>query len=89
MDVQQDLEDIRQELAATQYWLRALIVASAGRVRLDSDLIRRTIKGLKNFAPEGRLDAADYDALAVKRLPHIEHMGNDIADTLDADAGVK
>lgn len=79
-----ELDDLKQELAATQYWLRALFVASAGGVKLDADLIRQTIKGLKGFAPEGRFDAAGYDDLAVRRMPHIERIGNDIAETMEA-----
>lgn len=82
-----ELDDLRQELAATQYWLRAIFVASADGVKLDADAIRQTIKKLKSFVPEGRFDPATYDDLAIRRMPHIERIGNDIAETMEAQPG--
>lgn len=81
-----EIEDLRQELAATQFWLRTLFCVSAPDAKEEARAIRKTIVDLKNFPPKDHWNAAEYDRLAARRLPHIERIGNDIADTLDPPA---
>jgi hypothetical protein len=83
-----DIDDIRQELAATQYWLMRLFVITSSPKRYVSDAraIRQHIFDLKNVSPTPRMSAAGYDEMALKRMPHVEKIGNWIADLMDPPA---
>jgi hypothetical protein len=86
------VEELKEELAATQYWLRllyALMAYTAGDVAAEAQQVRETIKALKNQPPPDGVNPARYDEAGLRRLPHIERIGNDIAEFLEMSAGRK
>ena len=81
-----ELNELKQELAATQYWLRMLFGLTSTNRREDAAMIRQHIVDVKNFTPPDNWNPSLYDTNASKRIPYIERIGHDIADTLEHEA---
>jgi len=77
-----ELNQLREELAATQYWLRVLFGLTSSNRSADAVMIQEHITDMKNFTPPDHWNPSLYDANVSMRIPHIERIGNNIAETL-------
>ncbi len=82
------LAELAEELAATQYWLRMLYTRFVEVSGLDpvseADEVRETVVNLKNHPPPAGVNPELYDQAGLARLPHIERIGSDIVEWLEA-----
>lgn len=78
-----DIEDLRLELAATQFWLRALYCMVSPNY--SAAAVRKAIVEAKNYAPVDGGEA--YDNLTIQMAPHVERIGEWIAASLDMQPG--
>lgn len=78
-------EQIRIELMATQFWLRALFMHVATGTPPSSFSVQEYLTELKNSAPQdgaGGLSPADWDTEHLLHYPCYERVGLQIMETL-------
>ncbi|MGH6858778.1 MAG: hypothetical protein ACRECY_00895 [Phyllobacterium sp.] len=80
-------EQIRIELMATQFWLRALFMHAATGTPPSSFSVQEYLTGLKNSAPldsNNGLSPADWDKEHLLHYPCYERVGLQIIETLQS-----
>ncbi|SDP37797.1 hypothetical protein [Phyllobacterium sp. OV277] len=78
-------EQIRTEMMAMQFWLRALFVHAATGTPPTSHSVQELLNELKNLAPQdggNDLAPADWDEEHLVHYPSFERVGMKIIETL-------
>ena len=77
------LAELKDELRATQYWIEELYALHAQfNCREIEQLVRHRVLDAKNESPPANVSAEIFDKRMLPLIPHIERIGNRIADRL-------
>lgn len=80
-------EQIRVEMMAIQFWLRALFLYAATGTPPTARSVQEFLNELKNFAPQdgaNDLSPADWDKEHLLHYPSYERVGSKIIETLQS-----
>lgn len=84
-----EIEDLREELAATQMWVAALWSEFSKENKIPAERligsISAQIQSAKTYSPPDTMDAAAYDRWSPVLIRHFEQVGKKIALRLAAD----